>query len=107
MRSRFLDGRSDQIAPLGPAAVVIFDVLEIEQVLEHEPGVAGPLADAAVGDHRFFSGDAGTPVQLPQLLDALESPILVARFAPRDAFRSRDVAAALACFRQAWGCQDF
>src|SRR5262245_43341585 len=47
------DRRADQVAPFGPGAVIILDVLEAEQVLEHEPGVARALADAAVSDDRF------------------------------------------------------
>ena len=33
------------VARLGPGAVVVADVREAEQVLQDEPGVAGPLAD--------------------------------------------------------------
>ena len=47
---RLLDRHADEAAPLRPGAVVVADVGEAEQLVEHEPGVAGALADAAVGD---------------------------------------------------------
>src|SRR5918992_4075084 len=53
-----LDRGADEIAPLRPGAVVVLHVRIAEQVLEHEPGVTGALADAAVGDHRPVRRDA-------------------------------------------------
>src|SRR5687768_3297374 len=47
------DRRADQVAPLRPRAVVVLHVLEAQQILEHEPGMARALADAAVGDDRW------------------------------------------------------
>src|SRR4051794_37275149 len=44
------DGRANQVAPLCPGTVVVADLRVTQQVMQHEPGVAGPLADAAVGD---------------------------------------------------------
>ena len=64
-----LDGGAHAVAPLGPGAVVIAHVLIAEQVGEHKPGVAGALADAAVGDDvvgRLQAALLG--VDLPQLL---------------------------------------
>ena len=51
LRSKLLplDGGPDGVAPLGPGAVVVADVVVAEQVVEHEPGVARALADTAVG----------------------------------------------------------
>ena len=53
-----LDRHADHAAPLRPRAVVIADVLVPEQVVQHEPGVAGALADAAIGDYRTRTVDA-------------------------------------------------
>src|SRR5690348_5867097 len=44
------DGRADQVAPLGPGAVVVADLGIAHQVVQHEPRVARPLTDPAVGD---------------------------------------------------------
>src|SRR5262245_29364046 len=63
----FGDRRADQIAPFGPGAVIILDVLEAEQVLEHEPGVARALADAAVGDDRLGIGFQAGFLQVERL----------------------------------------
>src|SRR6266446_814428 len=52
------DRRADQVAPLGPGAVIVADLVEAEEVLENEPGVRTALADAAVGDNFVFAGDA-------------------------------------------------
>src|SRR6187402_1904257 len=45
-----LNRRAHQIAPLGPAAIVVAHVRMSEQIGEDEPGVAAALADPAVGD---------------------------------------------------------
>ena len=45
-----LNRHAHQIPPLRPTAVVIPHVRVAQQILEHKPGVAGALADAAVGD---------------------------------------------------------
>src|SRR5690606_20927102 len=42
------DRHPNGAAPLRPGTVVVAHVLEAEQVLEHEPGVARALTDAAV-----------------------------------------------------------
>src|SRR5699024_9210101 len=46
------DRQAHAVAPLGPGAVVVADVLEAQQVGEHEPAVRRALADAAVDDRR-------------------------------------------------------
>src|SRR5207247_2055168 len=48
------DGGGDDVAVFGPTAVVVFHVVEAEQIFEHEPGVAGALADAAIGNGVFL-----------------------------------------------------
>ncbi len=67
-------------AVLGPGAVVVADLGVAEKLGQHEPGVSGALADAAVGDdlvctllpdvhsnHCLFDGidDAGVVHALP------------------------------------------
>ena len=49
-----LDGDGDHVAPLGPRAVVVLDVVVAEQLVQHEPGVRRALADPAVGDDRGY-----------------------------------------------------
>src|SRR3954470_20087514 len=72
-----LDRHVDQVAPLGPRAVVVLDVVLAEQLVEHEPGVRRALADAAVGDDRVAVGDhALAGVELLELLAGLERPVL-------------------------------
>src|SRR5262249_31615280 len=44
------DGRSYQVAPLGPGTVVVADFFVTEQILQDKPGVGAALADTAVGD---------------------------------------------------------
>src|SRR5688572_19730866 len=80
--SSLLDRDADERAVLDPAAVVVLDVGLAEQLAEHEPRVARPLADAAVGDGRLALVVALLGVELGQLLVALESAVLVGRLAP-------------------------
>ena len=47
----------DQVAPLGPGAVVVAHVLDTEQLGEHKPGVSRALPDPAVGDHGIVLPD--------------------------------------------------
>src|SRR5579884_3076393 len=91
-----LHRRADQVAPLGPRAVVVAHVGESEQVLQREPRQARTLADAAVGDHRLVVRDPLRGVERLQLVEALERAVVVAVLAPRDALRAGDVTAALA-----------
>ena len=73
-----LDRDADQVAPLGPGAVVVADVLVAEQLVQHEPGVGRALADPAVGDDRLALGDhALAGVELAQLVGRLEGAVLV------------------------------
>src|SRR5438105_1136500 len=94
-QARTLDGGTDQVAPLGPRAVVVADVVEAEQVGQDEPGVARALADAAVGDDVVVGRQALLLlVDLTELVGRLEAAVLVRRPLPRDAGGSGDVAAA-------------
>src|SRR5699024_5500382 len=45
-----LDRRTNEIAPLGPRAVVVADVIEAEQVVQCEPLDRGAFTHPAVGD---------------------------------------------------------
>src|SRR6185295_17915545 len=96
----------DQIAPLGPRPVGVLHVLEPEQMLERKPRQARPLADAAVGDDRLVAADALRRVELAQLVEVLERPVLVAVLPPRNALRAGNVTAALARLRQSGRRQD-
>ena len=57
------------------------DVGEAQQVLEHEPGMAGALADAAIGDDSLVLGDAVPRRKLAKVVGGLESAVLVAGWA--------------------------
>ena len=52
------DGGPDQVAPLGPRAVVVAHLRVAQQVAQHEPGVAGPLTDPAVRHHVVATGSS-------------------------------------------------
>jgi hypothetical protein len=52
------DGGADEITPLRPGAIVIPHLGRAQRILQQEPGVAGTLADAAVGDGVLPQGDA-------------------------------------------------
>ena len=43
-------GARTEVAPFGPRSIVVLDVRIAQQVGQDEPGQAGALADAAVGD---------------------------------------------------------
>src|SRR5690606_37050486 len=84
-------------APLGPGPVVVAHLLQPEKVLEHEPGVAGPLSDAAVRDDVVAVGDARpVTVDRVELGAGLEATVLGDRLAPRHALSGGDVAGAQA-----------
>src|SRR5579885_1092353 len=71
-----LDRHADHVAPLGPAAVVVADVGVAQQLVQHEPGMAAALADAAVGDDVLVRRDPLAAVQLLQFGRALERAVL-------------------------------
>src|SRR5260370_17001973 len=70
------DGRAYQVAPLGPRAIVIADVLVAEQILQREPGVRAALSNAAVGDDFLFAGDTLAAVDLAEPVRALQPSFL-------------------------------
>src|SRR5688572_18779852 len=55
---RLFDRRANEVAVFGPTSVVVAHVLEPKEVLEDKPGMAGALANAAVGDRLPFRIDA-------------------------------------------------
>src|SRR2546426_1305179 len=86
------DRRADEVAPLGPRPVVVPHLLDAEQVLKREPGMARPLADAAVGDDlvcRLLLEKK--KVQLQQLLERLEGAVGGHGLGPCDAPCAPDV----------------
>src|SRR6266571_5947101 len=93
---RLLHRRADEVAPLGPRAVVVLHVLESEEILHGEPGEAGPFADAAVRDDGLVPQDALRGIQRLQFVEALEGAVLVAVLSPRDALGTGNMAAPLA-----------
>src|SRR5437773_7017999 len=97
---RLLHGHADQVAPLGPRAVVVLHVLETQQILQDEPRDARALADAAVRNHRRVAAHTLPAVQRLQLVDSLERAVLVAVLPPGNALRAGNMAAALARFRK-------
>src|SRR4051794_32935065 len=91
-----LHRQADHAAPLGPRAVVVLDVVDPEQLVQHEPGVRAALADAAVGDdRRSLADDALAGVQVAQLVGGLERAVLLDRLRPGHRGRAGDMATAL------------
>ena len=86
----------DQVAPLGPRAVVVLDVVAAEQLVQHEPRVRGALADPAVGDdrRRRWSRPCRRRARASSSAD-LNVPSSLHRLRPRDRRGARDVAGAL------------
>src|SRR6476469_3738438 len=91
MSDVLLDRDSDERTVFGPGAVVVLDVLVAKQLVQGEPGVAGPLADTAVGDRVLPVVEAGGAIERTQLVVRLERAVFVSRLAPRDVDCGRDV----------------
>src|SRR3954468_9596731 len=91
-----LDRHVDEVAPLGPRAVVVLDVALPEQLVQDEPGVRRALADPAVGDDRVaVLDDSLALIELAEFVGGLECAVLVDGLRPRHGGRTRDVTAAL------------
>src|SRR5690606_16580243 len=89
------DGQAHAVAPLGPGAVVVADGLEAQQVGQHEPGVRGALADAAVHDRGLCRVQADLlAVDRLELGAGAEAAVLRRGAAPRHGARGGDVTAA-------------
>src|SRR6476659_6439004 len=102
-----LDRHADQVAPLGPRAVVVLDVADAEQLVQHEPRVRRALADAAVGDDRRGAvDDALAGLEGAQLVGRLERAVPRDRLAPWHGCRARDVTAALGALLLVAGHRD-
>src|SRR3989440_9033061 len=72
-----LDRCAHQGAVLGPRTVVVLDVGVPQQLVQHEPGVAGALTDPAVSDGRCAVVQPGRRVEGTQLVVGLEGAVLV------------------------------
>src|SRR6478609_477624 len=77
-----LDRHADQAAVLGPRTVVVLDVLLAEQLVQHEPGERGALADPAVRDGVGRQVDALGLVEGLELVVALEGAVVVGVLRP-------------------------
>src|SRR5206468_13134949 len=88
-----LDGDAHQVPPLRPAPIIIPDLVESQEVGEHEPGVAAALADAAVDDDVVPRLDLRVVlIEGAQLGPRLERAVVrVDRLGPGDARRPGDV----------------
>src|SRR2546428_5606752 len=91
----FFDRHADHAPPFRPRAVVVADSLEAEQLVEREPRVAAPLADAAVGDDILVWRDALRLVQRTQLVGALERSVFSHGLSPRHRHGTGNVAGPL------------
>src|SRR4051794_26640714 len=100
------DRHTDHRAVLGPGPVVVLDVAEAEQLLEHEPRVRRALADAAVRNHVLVRAHALVGIELFQLFDRFERAVLVGRLRPRDVGGAWHVASALRGLSHAWRRDD-
>src|SRR5438105_7532891 len=90
------DRRADQVAPFRPAAVVVPDFVEAEQILQRKPGMAAALADAAISNRVAVRRQLVVfTVELLELRRRLERAVIrIDCLCPRDALCSRNVAAA-------------
>src|SRR5687767_10408095 len=79
-----LDADPNEAAVLGPAAVVVPNILEAEEFLENEPRVRRTLSDAAVGNDFLVRSDALCGIEILELVGILEGAVLVHGLAPRD-----------------------
>src|SRR5260370_39979742 len=81
--TRFVhDGSANQIPPFRPRAVVTANLVEAQQILEHEPGMRAALADAAVSDDFAWAGDALVAVELLQIIERFEGAVFVGGLRP-------------------------
>src|SRR5207249_8732087 len=66
------NGGADEVAPFGPRAVVVANLVQAQQIFEDEPGVGAALTDAAVRDDVVLSGNTLGLVEFFQLVVGLE-----------------------------------
>src|SRR4051794_18920509 len=90
-----LDRYADQRAVLRPRAVVVLHVRLVEDLVQDEPRVRRPLADAAVSDRVLAEVHAFGLVELAQLVVGEERAVFVRGLRPRDVLRGRHVTGAL------------
>src|ERR1700687_346456 len=78
------DGGADEVAPLGPGAIVVAHLVEAQEILEDEPSVRAALADAAVGDDFVFAGNALGFVEFLQVVKGFERAVFIGSLRPGD-----------------------
>src|SRR5215467_7626998 len=106
--ARFIhDGSADEVAPLGPGAVIVANLVEAEQILEREPRVRAALTDAAVGDDFARTADALIAIELLQIVEGLESAVLVSGLRPGNIGGLGNMAGALRGFAHPRRRDDF
>src|SRR5205807_7373944 len=94
--SPFLNRHVDDVALFSPTSVVVLLVVQAEQIAQHDPSVAGTLADAAIRHRRLLSVNALLlEVNRLQFVRRLEGAILLHGGAPRNALGAGDMPAAL------------
>src|SRR6266849_1028246 len=94
-----LDRNANRISPFGPATVVVPHTIVAEEVGEHEPGMGGSLANAAVrNDIVAFLETLFLLVDRAQRSRILEAAIRIRGARPGNATRSLDVAATQGSF---------
>src|SRR3954467_3363442 len=102
----FFDGHVDEIAPLGPGAVVVSHPFEAEQLAEDEPRMGAALTDPAVGGHFLVGRDPLAAVELAELLGRLEGAVVAHGTRPRDRDCARNVPGPLRAFLLVPGGRD-
>src|SRR5688572_6633238 len=83
-----LDRHANQIAPLGPRAVIDTHLSPAEQFREYKIEDRGPMAHAAIGDHIFVGRGAGTLDQRANIRVGLERLVGIEQILEIQVFRA-------------------
>jgi hypothetical protein len=86
---------ADQVNRTRSGTIVVFDAGQPQHFLQHEPGVAGTLADAALRDGRLALVQSGAGVDGPQLVARLDGAVFVGGHGPPHVHAVRMCPAAL------------
>src|SRR5690606_19466029 len=95
---RIGDRHTHGVAPFRPRAIIEGHVVA-QDLAQHKPSVAGPLADAAIDNHWFAAVHAHGSVKFTEILNRFERAILLNSLRPRNIDRTGDVASAHGQFR--------